>query len=111
MQGRAWIAVGLLAVASGCRSGPSSRSVASSEPPLAAVGEPGTTVIDAPPPRTVTWVDRHPLFSKPRQYYESSGDNKVVKTAAATVIGIPAGVVGELKQIVVGTPAATAPPY
>jgi hypothetical protein len=50
-----------------------------------------------------TWVDRHPLFSKPRQYYESTGNNKVAKTAAAAVLGVPAGIYGELKQIVVGT--------
>ncbi len=58
---------------------------------------------EATPERTVTYVDRHPLFSKPRQYWESSGDNKIVKTAAATFVGVPAGIYGELKQIVVGT--------
>jgi hypothetical protein len=52
-----------------------------------------------------SWVDRHPLLYKPRDYYETSGDNKIVKTAAATVIGIPAGVVGELRQIVTGAPS------
>jgi hypothetical protein len=29
-----------------------------------------------------------------------------VKATAATVIGIPAGIVGEMRQIVVGQPAA-----
>jgi len=53
----------------------------------------------------VTFVDRHPLLSKPRDYYESSGNNKVVKTLAAGVVGVPAGLFGELKQIVVGRPA------
>ena len=53
----------------------------------------------------MTFVDRHPLLSKPRDYYESSGDNKFVKSMAAGVIGVPAGIVGELKQIVVGKPA------
>jgi len=109
MQGRAWIAAGVVAFASGCHSGPAARSVATAEPSLSPAAEPGVTVVESQPPRTVTWVDRHPLFTKPRQYYESSGDNKVVKTAAATVIGIPAGFVGELKQIVTGVPAASAP--
>jgi hypothetical protein len=83
--------------------------VTSTEPALApstaGIGSGGgTTIAETPPPRTVTFVDRHPIFAKPRDFYESSGDNKIVKTAAATVIGIPAGIVGELKQIVVGTP-------
>jgi hypothetical protein len=56
------------------------------------------------PVRTVGFADRHPLFSKPRQYWETSGDNKVVKAAAATFIGVPAGFVGEVKQIFVGAP-------
>jgi hypothetical protein len=99
-----------LASAPGCQSG-APRRVASAEPGLSPPAEPGATVVEAHPPSapTVTWVDRHPLFSKPRDYYESSGNNKVVKTAAATVIGIPAGIVGELRQIVVGAP--TAPAY
>jgi hypothetical protein len=91
-------------VASGCHSGPATRSVTTTEPTLAPATEPGTTVTESTTPRTVTWRDRHPLFSKPRQYYDTSGDNKVVKAAAATVIGIPAGIYGELKQIVVGAP-------
>jgi hypothetical protein len=56
------------------------------------------------PGRTVGYVDRHPLLAKPREYWESSGDNKIVKAAAATFIGVPAGIFGEMKQIVVGTP-------
>ena len=69
----------------------------------------GGAAVAVTPSNTVTWVDRHPLFSKPRDYYETSGDNKVVKAAAATVIGIPAGIFGELRQIVVG--ASTPPLY
>jgi hypothetical protein len=66
-------------------------------------------VVEGParPASTLTWVDRHPLFSKPRDYYDNSGTNKVVKTAAAAVIGVPAGIFGELKQIVVGAPSDT----
>ena len=56
------------------------------------------------PVRTTGVVDRHPLLSKPRDYWESSGDNKVVKAAAATFVGVPAGIYGEVKQIFVGVP-------
>jgi hypothetical protein len=49
-------------------------------------------------------VDRHPLFAKPREYYEGAGNNRLVKVTAATVVGIPAGLVGELRQIVAGRP-------
>ncbi len=53
-----------------------------------------------------------PLLRKPQQYYDNTKSNKVVKTAAAAVVGVPAGIVGELKQIVVGAPTATpAPAY
>ena len=90
------VALGL----SGCQGAGSPRRVAVAEPGLAVPGDSGTAIAEAPP--AVTIVDRHPLLSKPRDYYESSGNNKIVKTAAAAVIGVPAGVVGELRQIVVG---------
>lgn len=62
-------------------------------------------VVVEPAPAQVGVVERHPLFRKPMEYYNSSGDNVVVKAAAATVVGIPAGVLGEVRQIVVGRPA------
>jgi hypothetical protein len=58
---------------------------------------------DVPPPRSVTWVDRHPLFYKPRDYYDSSGNNTLVKIGAATFVGVPVGFFYEVKQIVAGT--------
>jgi hypothetical protein len=60
----------------------------------------------ATPAQTITWVDRHPLFSKPRDYWETSGENKVVKAAAATFVGVPVGLYGEVKQIIIGAPAS-----
>ena len=93
--------------ASGCKSG-GSRRMASTEPGLS--NEPGTTVASASPPATASpaWVDRHPLFSKPRDYYEqSTSNNKFMKTAAG-VVGVPVGLFGELKQIVVGKPSHAA---
>ena len=88
----------------GCKSAAQRRVATAPEPGLSGPVEPGTAVAEAPlrPAPAVSFVDRHPLLSKPRDYYDSSGNNKVVKTAAATVIGIPAGIFGELKQIVVG---------
>ena len=89
----------------GCQGTQSGRSVTSGEPPLAPVADAdGTTITTAPPAKSVTFVDRHPMLYKPRDYWDNAGDNKVVKATAATVVGIPAGIVGELKQIVVGAP-------
>jgi hypothetical protein len=91
--------------ASGCQtSGTGARRITSTEPGLNAQGE---TIVEGTPPSgtAVTWVDRHPLFSKPKQYYDNSGSsNKVARVVSATVIGVPVGLFGELKQIVVGTP-------
>ena len=114
MRALQWTVAALLAavLATGCNGGPSKRTLASTEPALSTVpGESEGTVVAKPVPGTVTVVDRHPLFSKPRQYYESTGNNKVTKTAAAAFIGVPAGIYGELKQIVVGAPPATTTPY
>jgi hypothetical protein len=102
--------VGLLAALSlaGCQGAGSPRRVAVAEPGLALPGDSGPVIAEAPPPvRPVTVVERHPLLSKPRDYYENSGNNKIVKTAAATFIGVPAGIVGEMRQIVVGKAPGT----
>lgn len=100
------VLAGLVIVAvSGCAGGGPRRKVAGVEPGLALPGEPDDTIVVGPPSEGVTFVDRHPLFSKPRDDYEGSGSNKVVKTLAAGLVGVPAGLFGELKQIVVGRPA------
>jgi len=103
------LALAAVLACSGCQGGARTRRVAAAPEPI--LNDPGTSsasVVEAQPARAVTFADRHPLFTKPREYYESSGNNKVVKAAAATVIGIPAGIVGEMKQIVVGQPPAPA---
>ncbi len=64
-----------------------------------------------PPPKQLGFVDRHPLFRKPQQYYDNTNSNKAVKTAAAAFVGVPSGLFGELKQIVVGTPSSAPPAY
>ncbi len=109
MRGHLWVKVaGVLYVAvaiAGCQATSSRR--AAPEPGLSGTTDPNGTVAEAPAPKTVSYVDRHPLLSKPRDYWDSSGDNKIVKTAAATFVGVPVGIYSELKQIVVGTPPET----
>jgi hypothetical protein len=106
MRGSHWMAATFVAAiaVTGCQTGPSKRSLASAEPALSPPVEGGTSVVEGPMPRSVTFVDRHPLFYTPRDYYDSAGSNKFVKSAKAVVIGVPVGIFGELKQIVVGTP-------
>src|SRR5258708_31578933 len=106
MNGHRWLIPVVLAViaGAGCKSPSRPAALAASEPALTVPGDPPPAVASTAPARTADWVDRHPLLSKPREYYESSGSNTAVKVAAATVVGIPAGIVGELRQIVVGRP-------
>lgn len=97
----ALFAIAMLVV--GCTSTNSSyRPIAVAEPSLD--GDP-TLMAEVPVARPVTIVDRHPLLYKPRDYYEQSGDNKLTKAAAAAFIGVPAGIIGEFRQIIVGQPA------
>jgi hypothetical protein len=112
MRGSRWLAVGVLTLVtglvSGCRSAGTKSTVISQEPGLTDAAGSDSRVaegtVQAAPTRTTAFAARHPLFMKPRQYWESSGDNKIVKAAAATFIGVPAGFVGEVKQIIVGAP-------
>jgi hypothetical protein len=114
MRGQRWFVIGVLALlygaATGCQTAGPRKPVVTTEPPLASTVDGDGTVVGADgtrqiaPPRTVTFVDRHPLFSKPRDYWDTSGDNKVVKAAAATFVGVPVGMYSEVKQIIVGTP-------
>ena len=97
----------------GCRGAGGSRA-AKPEPSLSGSMNDDIIIGDSPsvaaapaPSRTVGYADRHPLFSKPREYWDTSGDNKIVKAAAATFIGVPVGFAGEVKQIFVGVPPET----
>lgn len=113
MRGIRWQLIGLMAAStllfSGCQSA-ATRRPSTVVSPSTSVSEAGDVVgektISAGPVQTVGFADRHPLFYKPREYWQTSGDNKVVKAAAATFIGVPAGVVGEMKQIITGAPPA-----
>jgi hypothetical protein len=85
--------------ATGCQSGmPPKRAMASGEPELG-----GGIVTEKP----TSIVDRHPLLYKPKELYETSGNNTLVKVAGATFVGVPMGIVGEVKQIFVGAPPKT----
>ncbi|APW59875.1 hypothetical protein [Paludisphaera borealis] len=103
--GLAFCCVLILAVA-GCQTSGSRRAAAPVEPSLSSsVGGEDRTIIEEPPARTVSYVDRHPLFSKPREYYENSTSNStIVKAATATFVGVPVGFYSEVKQIFVGAP-------
>lgn len=112
----------LLVAAPGCQGMAARRKVVATEPALAESETFGgsTTVVErekepearlaAAPPMPDSIVDNHPLLSRPREYYDSSGNNKIVKTAAAVIVGVPAGIVGELRQIVRGRPVAPVTP-
>jgi hypothetical protein len=114
MRGNRWRSIGVLAMAvaliSGCQTAGSKRpaTVISPSPTVSDAGGPDRAVaertITTAPVQTASFADRHPLFNKPRQYWETAGDNKIAKVARATFIGVPAGVVGEVKQIFVGAP-------
>jgi hypothetical protein len=104
MRRLTWLAVALLAAATtGCQA-PARRTLTPSEPALTAVPGDSTIVAAKPAAPSDSVVDRHPLLSRPRDYYETTNSNKAVKTAAAVVVGVPAGIFGELRQIVRGSP-------
>lgn len=100
------LSVALVLSIAGCRSSGAPRRVVTTEPTLDGLDADDMALLGTPPVREMTYVDRHPILSKPRDYWETSGDNKIVKAAAATFIGVPAGVVGEIRQIVTGSPPA-----
>jgi hypothetical protein len=94
--------------ATGCQGGPSKRTLASADPALSPRVEGETPmVVESPSSPSVAFVGRHPMLYKPREYYDNTSSNKVVKTAAAVVVGVPVGIFDELKQIVVGAPPAS----
>ena len=108
-----WVFVGLVVLGplAGCKGLSQKRSASiepgmtTASPTLGAPVEPGGTVVAAAPSTGESWTTRHPLFSRPKHYYDSTQSNKAVKAGVATVVGIPAGIFGEMKQIVTGTPA------
>ena len=67
MSGTRWPMLCCLALATvvltGCQTGPSKQTLAAAEPALSPPVEGGTTIVQAPAPRTVTFVERHPCFT------------------------------------------------
>jgi hypothetical protein len=92
--------------ASGCHGAGRRRGIAD-EPALSGLDAEDKAYLDAPAVVPMSTVDRHPILYKPREYWDNSGDNRFVKAAAATFVGVPAGVVGEVRQIFVGAPPRT----
>jgi hypothetical protein len=99
-----WIVLLLLAASAstGCKGSHKRRYAVYPEPAPCSPVEGGTPVVEGPMLRPLSFIDRHPLFSKPREYYEDTDNNPIVKTAAAVIVGVPAGIVGEVKQMVAG---------
>jgi len=100
----------LVAALVGCASSKPKRSVIVSEPPLLSEGlspiDGGTEIAQAPEIRSDSFVDRHPFFTRPREYYDSTNGNKLTRTAAAAVIGVPSGIGAEIKQVFTGGPVS-----
>lgn len=101
-----WCLLSAAILAAGCSNGMSKR------PALVAKGEPGLgdstiVAVEPSPSRQVTFADRHPALSKPREMYETTQGNKLTKTAAGAFIGVPIGIGGEIKQIFEGRPTAS----
>ncbi len=113
MRGTRWLAISVLALTAaigpGCQTAgtPRASTVITPEPALSDGGPVAEKTIETTPVKTVSFADRHPLFHKPKEYWDTGGDNKLVKAAKATFIGVPAGFVGEVKQIFVGAPPET----
>ncbi len=81
-------------------------AVASGEPPLDVTVDPdgASRMAAAGGGSDKNFGARHPLFYKPHDYYTKTNSNALVKAGAATFVGVPAGVVGEVKQLVTGKP-------
>ena len=118
-----FLVIGVIIAACGCSGSPRRKVFGSSvmnpeEPVLNSKSitpgsetlTPETTDIETLSPATAEgFVDRHPLLRKPQQYFNNTNSNRAVKTAAAAFVGVPAGIVGELRQIVIGSPSTFVP--
>ena len=118
MRGQRWFAIGLVAVLYGIISGcQSCRPTPDCGHPRAWPGQLGRrqrhshrrrhTSIAATENRRLGRAP--PTLFQAATIWETSGDNKIVKAAAATFVGVPVGFYGEVKQIIVGVP--TEPRY
>jgi hypothetical protein len=98
-----------LVVGAGCHGKGHRGGLAATEPPLdVAAGGDGAPVVVASPRSSPAWVDNNPIFSKPREYYANTDSNVIVKGAAATFVGVPAGIAGQVKKMVTRKPQPSA---
>ena len=95
------IAAASLAIHSGCHHGFQRRAALQDSEIASADGFDSGQIVTGP---RVSFVDRHPLLSKPVEWYERGGPNPILGTLAGAVVGVPAGVLGEVRQIIVGCP-------
>lgn len=96
----------ILAFTAGCAKN-KSLSVANNRPIIVGgspMGSEPSTGMVVQKPAGNRFIDRHPVFYKPGEYYSTTDGNAVVRGARATFIGIPAGFVGEFKQAFRGVP-------
>jgi hypothetical protein len=101
------LVVSILAASVIASTGCHGRQRRSPEPTLdmgAPIGSLEGPIVQIDPPRQASGVDRHPLLAAPRDMYNNTNSNKLVKVGAATIVGVPMGVYGEVKQIFVGVP-------
>jgi photosystem II stability/assembly factor-like uncharacterized protein len=105
------LALATVALASfGCHGTGRRSASAVEDPAIAGLDAEDKAFLAAPGDRGVTVVDRHPILYTPRDYWDNAGDNRFVKAAAATFVGVPVGIVGEVRQIFVGRPATVVAP-
>ncbi len=107
MRGRrAYLVVGALVLwaCAGCARMKKHSSVATMEPAYVGEGAVDGAIVDPAAGHPVTFVDRHPILSKPRDVYHNTNHHGVVKAAAATVVGVTMGVVCEVGQVFKGCP-------
>lgn len=98
------VAAALLVATVGC--GKHRKDMVVSNRPIIEGASPvgGNEVVVNKPVGGSRFVERHPLLYKPGEYYSTYDGNVVVRGARATFIGVPAGMVGEVKQAFRGVP-------
>lgn len=95
-----------IVIAPGCAKNRQKVMVSSNRPIIegaSTVSSNGELVVNKPAGSS-RFMDRHPMFYKPGEYYSTYDGNVVMRGARATFVGIPAGVVGEVKQAFRGVP-------
>ncbi|MBI1322329.1 hypothetical protein GC170_03950 [bacterium] len=98
------VTASLVAVSGCARHRNKSVMVSNSQPVIAGASSVDQAYSVDKPVVGTRFVDRHPMFYKPGEYYTTTDGNAIVRGAKATFVGIPAGVFGEVKQAFRGVP-------